>query len=164
MDQGNYIKRASTWKFTEHDYHVQDNKYVLHTSVIISCVTTHFTEFSFCGMHVKSHGVIGLIKHYHLWLDTKLGHRNCAVRRITCACVTCNNTLGKTWDPGVYHTKTTDVPTFCWLNILYCVRLLQRLDNHQIYQIKNIQWGIWWGVSDFALWNQWQYGIICTDW
>ena len=121
MDQGNYIKRASTWKFTEHDYHVQDNKYVLHTSVIISCVTTHFTEFLFCGIHVKSHGVIGLSKHYHLWLDTKLVHRNCAVGRITCACVTCNNMLGKTWDPGVYHTKQPMYQPF--VDCTYCTVL-----------------------------------------
>ena len=33
-------KRSSKQKWNESDYHVQDSKYVPHTSVKISCVTT----------------------------------------------------------------------------------------------------------------------------
>ena len=47
LDQGRYIKRASKWKWNEREYHVQDNKYVSHTSVKISCATTKFPELSF---------------------------------------------------------------------------------------------------------------------
>ena len=79
MDQGKYIKIASKWKFTDCEYHVQDRKYVPHTSVNISCATTQFHALPFCGLHVKPHGVRGLSKHYHLQLDPKLGHGKCAI-------------------------------------------------------------------------------------
>ena len=53
----------------------------------------------------KIHGLRELSKHYHLWLDTKLGHGKCETRIVSCLCVACTNMSVNPWDSGVYHTK-----------------------------------------------------------
>ena len=79
MDQGKDIKHSSKLKWGERDYHVQDSKDVSYTSFKISCETTQFPVFSFCGSYPKPHGVIGLSKHYNLRLDPKFGHGKCEI-------------------------------------------------------------------------------------
>ena len=44
---------ASTWNCTEREYHVQDRKYVPHTSVKLSREKIQFPALSFCGPHKK---------------------------------------------------------------------------------------------------------------
>ena len=66
LDHGKDRKISSKRKWNEHEYHFQDRKYLSHTSVKISCETTQFPEFSFCGLHAKPHRGRGLSKHYHL--------------------------------------------------------------------------------------------------
>ena len=66
MDQGKYRKWASQRHWTEREYHVQDKQYVSQTSVKISCATTQFLGFLFCGLHIIPHGLQDLIKYYHL--------------------------------------------------------------------------------------------------
>ena len=56
---------------------------------------TQFTTFLLCGPFAKPHVVWGLNKHYHLLLETKLGHGTCEIHHIHCACVACTNILGK---------------------------------------------------------------------
>ena len=107
MDQGNDQKWNSKQNQTECDYHFQYIKDVSHTTVNISCSTTQLSEFSFCGPHQKPHGVRGLIKHYNIRLDPKLGHVKCAIKRKPCACVSCINMLYTPWDPGLTHTQKT---------------------------------------------------------
>ena len=63
IDKGKYIKRASKCNCTKCEYPVQNNVDENHIGVL-----------TFCGAHVKIHGVRGLSKHYHLKLDPKLGH------------------------------------------------------------------------------------------
>ena len=50
-------------KWTEREYHVQDNNVVAHKYVKIYCNTNQFPELSFCGSHPKPHGARGLGKH-----------------------------------------------------------------------------------------------------
>ena len=76
-----------------------------HIAVKISWDTTQFPEFTFCVPHIKPHGVWGLIKHYNICLDPKLGHGKCEIQWITCACVACTNILYNAWDPGDYCVK-----------------------------------------------------------
>ena len=66
----------------------------------ISCASTQFQAFTFCVPHSKIHGLIGLIKHYHLQLDPESGHGTCAIRRIPCAYISCTNMLDKPWVMG----------------------------------------------------------------
>ena len=60
MYQVKYRKLYSQKKLNDNEYHVQGIKYVSHTSVKISCATTQFIEFTFCGTYIKPHGVRGL--------------------------------------------------------------------------------------------------------
>ena len=67
----------------------------------MSCASTKFQAFSvFFGPHAKPHGVIGLIKHYYLRLDPKLGHVKCAIIHIPCPYIACTNMLDKPWVIG----------------------------------------------------------------
>ena len=80
-------------KYTDRQYHVQDNDDVSHKDMKLYCNTNQFPSLSFCGPYSKSHGARGLIKHYHLRFDPKLGNGVCAIRRISCACVACKSML-----------------------------------------------------------------------
>ena len=55
----------------------------------------------FCGTHAKTHGVRGLIKHYHLQLDPKLGNGKCVIRPISCECIACTDMLDEPWVIGI---------------------------------------------------------------
>ena len=79
IDQGEYTKIASKRKWTEREYHVQDNADVSHKDAETYCDTNQFQAFPFCSPHPKPHVARGLNKHYHLRLDTKLGHDICAI-------------------------------------------------------------------------------------
>ena len=105
IDQGQHIKCSSKSKCTERDYPVQDIKCVPLVSVKMSCATTKFPEFPFCGPHVKPHGLQGLRKHYHLRLDTEFGHGKCPIWRIPCACVSFTNIIYNLWSPAVDHFR-----------------------------------------------------------
>ena len=59
----------------------------------------------FCGPHPKPRGSRGLINHYHLHFDPKLGHGICANRRIPCACVACTSMLDKPWISSILSNK-----------------------------------------------------------
>ena len=83
------------WK--NRQYHVQDNYAVEHQDVKIHCNTSQWPELSFCGPHYKPYGSKGLITHYHLILDKKLGMGICAIFRIPCGCVACSSMLDKPW-------------------------------------------------------------------
>ena len=81
-------------KWTDRQYHVQDNDDVAHQDVRIYCNI-------FCGPHSNPHGARGLSKHYHLRFDPKLGNGICAICRIPCACVACTSMLDKPWISGM---------------------------------------------------------------
>ena len=51
--------------------------------VEMSCDTTQFPAFTFCGTHAKPHGVQGSIKNYHHQLYPKMGHETRAVHLIS---------------------------------------------------------------------------------
>ena len=75
IGQGKYRKRASKQKWTERNYHVQNNADVTYIGVKMCCVPKQFPPFTFCGPQSKPHGVWGLRKLYHLILNKKLVHR-----------------------------------------------------------------------------------------
>ena len=80
-------KRVSKQKCTDSYYRFQESKDVPHISVKMSCAKTQFPALWLYGPHAKPHGVIGLIKHFHLQLDPKLIHGKCAIQKITCSCI-----------------------------------------------------------------------------
>ena len=86
-------------KWTDIQYHVQDNAAVAQKDVRIYCNKNQLPSLPFFGLHSKPHGARGFIKHYHFRFDPKLGngvYENCL---ITCACVACTSMLDK---PCVY--------------------------------------------------------------
>ena len=92
-------------KWTERNYHVQDNADVELKDVKMYCNTNHFTPLPFCGPHSKPHGARGLGKHYHLSFDPKLGMGKCAIRRTPFACVARTLILDKPWIFGIPSDK-----------------------------------------------------------
>ena len=73
-------------KYTDRQYHVQDNADVDLKDVKMYCNTNQFPVLSFSGPYSKPHGARGLSKHYHLRFDPKLGMEVCAIQRIPCDC------------------------------------------------------------------------------
>ena len=73
IDQGKYKKRFMDRKWTDRQYHVQDNATFEHQDVKMYCNTSQLPELSFFGPHSKPHGAKGLSKHYHLSFYPKLG-------------------------------------------------------------------------------------------
>ena len=55
-----YRKRASKIKWTDIEYHVQDNADVVHKDVKNYCDTNQFPALPFCGPHPNPHGERGL--------------------------------------------------------------------------------------------------------
>ena len=88
-------------KWTDRQYHVQDNSDVAHQYVRMYCNKNQFPELQFNVPHSKPHGVRGLSKYYHLHLDPKLGNGVCAILRIPCVCVVCTSMLEKPWISGI---------------------------------------------------------------
>ena len=86
-------------KWTDRQYHVQDNADVAHQYVRMYCNTNQFPELSFCGPRSKPHGARGLSKHYHLRFDPKLCMGTCAIHRIPFDYVVCTSMLEK---PCIY--------------------------------------------------------------
>ena len=134
LDHVKYRKNASKRKWNEHEYHVQERKYMSHISLKISRATAKFPSLSFCGPHVKLYGVIGLIRHYHLRLEPKLGHGKCAIRQINFACIACKNMLDKIWAYGVEPTKHPR-----YQPVTYCTywTVLGSFDNWNIIKFTN---------------------------
>ena len=63
IDQVKYKKRFMEIKWTDRQYHVQDNADVEHQYVKLYCNTSQFTELSFCCPYSKPHGVKVLSKY-----------------------------------------------------------------------------------------------------
>ena len=51
IDKGKDIKRASKRKWTDREYHVQDNADISHKDVKMYCDTNQFPALTFCGPH-----------------------------------------------------------------------------------------------------------------
>ena len=66
IDQGKYRKIEIKRKWTDREYHVQDNAKVTHKYVRIYCDTNQFPALPFCGQHPKPLGAKGLKKHHQL--------------------------------------------------------------------------------------------------
>ena len=80
-------------KWTDRQYHVQDNYDVVHQDMRMYCNINQFPVLPFCVPNSKPHGARGLSKHYHFRFDPKLGHGICAICRIPCACVAYTSTI-----------------------------------------------------------------------
>ena len=76
-----------------------------HTPANMSCATTQLPKLSFFCPNVKFHGIIGLSKHYNLWIDPNLGHGKCAIRLIPCEFIAYTTMLDKPWAYVIYPTK-----------------------------------------------------------
>ena len=92
-------------KWTDRQYHVQDNAYVAHQDVIMYCNTNKSPTLTFSVPHSKPHGARGLSKHYHLRFYPKLDNGACAIIRIPCACVSYTSMLDKPWISGIPSEK-----------------------------------------------------------
>ena len=87
-------------KWTDIQYHVQDNYDVSHKDVKIYYNKNQFPALTFCGPHSKPHGTRRPIKHYHFSFDPKIGYGVCTIHRIPCACVECTSMLYTPWIYG----------------------------------------------------------------
>ena len=105
IGQGKDRKRDSKRKWTDRDYHVQDNANVAQKDVKMYCDTNQLPEFPFCGSHPKPRRSSVLSKHYHILFDPNLGHGICEICRIPCACVACTSMIDQPWISGVHSTK-----------------------------------------------------------
>ena len=76
-------------KWTDRQYHVQDNAAVELKDLRMYCNTNQLPELSFSGPHSKPHGARGLSKHYHLLFDTNLVMVVCTILSIPCDCFAC---------------------------------------------------------------------------
>ena len=92
-------------KWTDIQYHVQDNADVSHQDVKVYCNKNQFPEWPLCGPHYKPHGARGLSENYNLRFDPKLGNSVCAIFRIICACVACTSMMDKPWIYGIPSYK-----------------------------------------------------------
>ena len=88
-------------KWTDRQYHVQDNADFSHQDVRMYCNINKFSALYFCGAHSKSHGTRGLIKHHNFRFYPRLGNGICAISRIPCSCVACTSMLDKPWISGI---------------------------------------------------------------
>ena len=92
-------------KWTDRQYHVQDNADFELEDVKIYCNTNQFPELYFSGPYYKPHGARGLSKHYHLRFDPKLVMGTSEILCITCACVACKSMLYKPCISGIPSDK-----------------------------------------------------------
>ena len=96
-----YRKRAGKIKWTDIEYHVQDNSDVAHKDLKMYFDINQFPTLPFCGLHPKPPGERGLGNNYHIRFDPNLGHGICVIHRIPFACVSCTSMLDQTWISGV---------------------------------------------------------------
>ena len=76
-------------KWTDRQYHVQDNADDELKDVKMYCNTTQLPELSFSSPHSKPRGARGLSKYYHLCFDPKIGMGAYGILRIQFDCVAC---------------------------------------------------------------------------
>ena len=74
-------------KWTDRQYHIQDNTGVAHQYMKMYCNRNQFPELPFCGPHYKPHRKRGSSKNYHLRFDPKLSNGIYEIWRIPCACI-----------------------------------------------------------------------------
>ena len=137
IDQGKYRKRSIKRKWTDIEYHVQDNSDIAHKDVKIYCDNNQFPALPFFGSHPKPCGARGLSKHYPLHFDSKLSHDVCAIFRISC---------------DVLHVHK------CWKNLGFMV--FRQQNRHATNLSPNVLIGQFWahitiGIS--LIYNQNKY-------
>ena len=59
------------------------------------CTTKQYLEIIICVPQNRPHGASGLVKHYYMSFDPKLGHGICEICRIPCAYTEQTSTLDK---------------------------------------------------------------------
>ena len=129
IDQGKYRKTSSKRKWTDREYHVQDNYDVAHKEVRMYCDKNQFPALPFCSPDPKLHGEMGLWKYYHFHFNQKLGHGICAISRIPCARVACKSIIDKPWIYGIPLKKST-LRTCHILYLLASSGIIQKLEYH----------------------------------
>ena len=92
-------------KWTDRQYHVQNNFDVSHKYLKIYCNTNQFPALNFCGTNSKPHGARGVQQALSFSFDPKLGNGVCAILIIPCACVACISTIDKPWISGIPTDK-----------------------------------------------------------
>ena len=92
-------------RWTDRQYHIQDNADVAQKAVKFYCDTNQFPTLPVCGPHPKPHGARGLSKNHHLCFDPKLVHGICEIFRILCAGVSCTSMLDQLWISSIPSKK-----------------------------------------------------------
>ena len=127
IDQEKYRKIASKRKWTDIEYHVQDNDDVAQKYVKMYCHKNQLPSLPFGVPYPNTHGERGFIKHYHLSFDPKIGNGICAIIRIPCACVACKSIVYQTWI-SIIPLKTIRLPTCNRLYLLASSWIIKRLE------------------------------------
>ena len=84
-------------KFTDRQYHVQDNGDAAHKYVRMYWNKNQLIALPFCGRYFKPCGARGMSNNYHLRFDSKLGNGVCTILRIPCDCDTFTSMIYKPW-------------------------------------------------------------------
>ena len=150
IDQVKY-KKSSEIKWTDRQYHVQDNADVVHKYVKMYCNTNQFPALLFCGPYSKPHWSRGLSNHYHFHFDPKLGMGVFAILCIPCDCVACTSMLQKYWRSGIPSNKQER-----YKPVTKCTYLpvLGPFKNWKIIQLSQKSTPLWQN-----LWN-----TLCRSW
>ena len=77
-------QKWSRKRWPNREYHVQHNIYVDNQYMKMYCATKQFNELQFIVTHNKTHGLRGLLNHYHMRFYPKLGRGTCAIHCIPC--------------------------------------------------------------------------------
>jgi hypothetical protein len=115
-----HAKREGAAKMTQRKYHVQKPEDVMHRG--IKKVAKGFEK----GPH---NGIMG---HYNLCADPKLGVGTIAVRRVPCLCVPCRAQLNKKWDPKL---PPKEQPRYAASTDCELHEIFQDLNNWKIIQL-----------------------------
>ena len=80
IDQGKSRKRYMNRKWTERNYHVQDNADVELKYVKMYCNTNQFPTLPFCGSHSKPHSARGTRK-----IKKKIHEKKMDRKKVSCS-------------------------------------------------------------------------------
>ena len=95
IDHIKYRKWKIKCKWTEQEYHAQEDNVLMQKGVRMFYDTTKFPSLPFCVPHAKPHRFWGLRNHCHMRLGSKLRYETCAICQIHCECYACKSVLDK---------------------------------------------------------------------
>ena len=107
-------------KYSNHNYHVQDIKYVQHKNVNMTWDYRKFPRHPVSAEKCEIIVINTIIFHDHYRVEPELGKVACVIRRIPCACPACVAQLDKYWSPTITPSSQSRYAHVenCYYNII----------------------------------------------